>query len=164
MELPAYQVTKRFWTKVEILTPDECWNWQGSLRGDSYGQFYAYGKHRAVHRFSHFIATLEWPPVVRHKCDNRTCVNPHHLEGGTQTDNMRDVIKRGRHRNANKTHCPYGHTYDTANTYTRPNGSRECRQCRRDRKHETHRMALPEMWHTSPFVCDTIPNSDTPLC
>ncbi len=134
--LPEYKVTKRFWARIKIRKPHQCWEWQGSIRGDGYGQFYAHGKHRAVHRYSHFIATLEWPPVVRHKCDNRKCVNPHHLEGGTQSDNMQDVIARGRHHHKNKTHCLYGHEYTEKNTYTRPGGSRECRQCRRNRKNK----------------------------
>lgn len=34
--------------------------------------------------------------VVRHKCDNRLCVNPEHLEIGTYKDNNHDAIKRGR--------------------------------------------------------------------
>lgn len=37
--------------------------------------------------------------VVRHKCDNPKCVNPAHLEIGTQKDNIHDAIRRGR-RNA----------------------------------------------------------------
>ena len=136
-----YQDTHRFWSRVLISDPNECWVWTGSRRGDSYGQLYIGGKHRATHRVAHYLATLCWPPVVRHRCDNRVCCNPHHLEGGTQTDNMRDVVERGRHWNANKTHCPAGHIYDTANTYTRPNGSRECRECRKLRKHE-NKMAM----------------------
>lgn len=135
MDSVAYSVSKRFWDKVNILTPEECWEWQGSLRGDSYGQVYANKKHRAVHRFSFFLANYYYPPVVRHKCDNRICVNPHHLEGGTQTENMKDVVDRGRHFYANKTHCPRGHEYDEPNTYHKPNGSRECRACRKARKH-----------------------------
>jgi hypothetical protein len=34
--------------------------------------------------------------VVRHKCDNRQCINPEHLELGTQLDNIQDAVLRGR--------------------------------------------------------------------
>lgn len=137
-----YAISIRFWDRVAIGQPDECWEWQGSLRGDGYGQFYAHGKHRSVHRFAHYITTLEWPPVVRHKCDNRRCCNPHHLEGGTQQDNMRDVVERGRHYYANKTHCPAGHEYTDINTYYRKNGSRECRVCRRERNNRARQTKM----------------------
>ena len=134
MDTATYKDSQRFWRKVTIGSPDECWEWQGSRRGDNYGQLYVAHKHRAAHRFSFFLAHRYYPPVVRHKCDNRVCVNPHHLEGGTQTDNMRDVVERGRHFYANKTHCPRGHEYTKENTYLRREGSRECRACRKERK------------------------------
>ena len=134
MDTATYKDSQRFWLRVTIGLPDECWEWQGSRRGDNYGQVYVAHKHRAAHRFSFFLAHRYYPPVVRHKCDNRVCVNPHHLEGGTQTENMRDVVERGRHFYANKTHCPRGHEYTKENTYLRPKGSRECRACRKERK------------------------------
>lgn len=34
--------------------------------------------------------------VIRHKCDNPSCININHLEIGTQKDNIQDCIKRGR--------------------------------------------------------------------
>jgi hypothetical protein len=32
--------------------------------------------------------------VVRHKCDNRKCCNPAHLELGTQAKNVQDMFER----------------------------------------------------------------------
>lgn len=34
--------------------------------------------------------------VIRHKCDVRNCINPEHLEIGTQADNVMDTVKRNR--------------------------------------------------------------------
>ena len=133
VEQIPYSVTVRFWKRVGIGAPTECWEWQGSGRTDGYGQFFALKRYRATHRFSFYIANLYYPPVVRHKCDNRKCVNPHHLEGGTQSDNMKDAVKRGRHWGAAKTHCNHGHEFTVENTYYRPDNSRECRTCRKER-------------------------------
>jgi hypothetical protein len=36
--------------------------------------------------------------VVRHTCDNPRCIEPTHLIRGTQADNVRDMMDRGRHR------------------------------------------------------------------
>jgi hypothetical protein len=34
--------------------------------------------------------------VIRHKCDNPSCVNPMHLEPGTNADNQQDKVDRNR--------------------------------------------------------------------
>lgn len=49
-----------------------------------------------LHRKVYWRATGDWPEVVRHTCDNPRCINPEHLLGGTQLDNVRDCAERGR--------------------------------------------------------------------
>lgn len=51
-----------------------------------------------VHRLA-YAATYGGIPaglIVRHKCDNGRCINPAHLEVGTQADNVQDMVSRGR--------------------------------------------------------------------
>ena len=52
-----------------------------------------------AHRVAWEIARGPIPEghVVRHRCDNPPCVNPDHLELGTQADNVQDMVDRGRH-------------------------------------------------------------------
>ena len=82
----------RFWTYVDQARklPGECWEWIGSLDKDGYGRFSIKGRWNAAHRVSHFIEANELPEVVRHTCDNPCCVNPDHLIGGTQQQNIVD--------------------------------------------------------------------------
>lgn len=56
------------------------------------------GKSIGVHRFVYEQMFGEIPEglVVRHRCDNPHCINPEHLELGTQADNIRDMVERGR--------------------------------------------------------------------
>lgn len=53
---------------------------------------------------------------------------------GTQKDNIQDSVALGRHHSvahSKKTHCSEGHEYTPENTYTRSNGARACRICRK---------------------------------
>lgn len=55
------------------------------------------GLHRLVYCEANNVTLEEIKGlVVRHKCDNRRCINPDHLEIGTHKDNTQDARKRGR--------------------------------------------------------------------
>ena len=87
----------RFWAQVDRRGPDECWPWQGAtIRG--YGHSHANYVHYYAHRRSYEMHHGPIPEgmVVRHRCDNPPCVNPAHLQVGTQVDNINDMIDRGR--------------------------------------------------------------------
>jgi hypothetical protein len=93
----------RFWSKVSVpKSVDECWTWQGALAGSGYGSFYVPelgGVSVSSHRIAYGLVKDRWPgpdELVRHKCDNPKCVNPHHLELGDHIDNARDMMERGR--------------------------------------------------------------------
>jgi len=67
---------------------------------------------------------------VRHLDGDQVNNNLANLAYGTRSENAGDMVLHGTHNQASKTHCPQGHLYDEVNTYVRPNGKRECRECR----------------------------------
>lgn len=68
------------------------------LNGEGYGYLYSNGKGVRAHRFVYqeCFGNIPHGIVVRHKCDNRGCINPEHLQLGTQSENMRDAVSRRR--------------------------------------------------------------------
>ncbi len=82
------------WTENE----NGCHIWNGYTSKSGYGQFRMFGKvfhaHRAGYELK--IRPLRHGEVVRHKCDNPSCVNVNHLEVGTIQDNNNDKMKRFR--------------------------------------------------------------------
>lgn len=90
--------TNKFWNKVNKGDKHQCWDWLGAKTAQGYGQLVRGGERLYAHRYSFQLAnpSLDSPSVVRHRCDNPTCCNPHHLIEGTRVDNARDMYQRGR--------------------------------------------------------------------
>lgn len=65
---------------------------------EDYPKFFRNGKVWKIYRFLYIEKYGELPKgiVVRHKCDNKMCINVDHLEAGTHQDNMNDKVNRGR--------------------------------------------------------------------
>lgn len=93
----------RFWAKVDrngpVVRPElgNCWVWTASKR-NGYGAARQNKKTVSAHRFSYEMEYGELPALIRHKCDNRSCVRPSHLEPGTHIDNTKDRFEDGRNK------------------------------------------------------------------
>lgn len=81
-----------------VVTEEGCWEWSGNKFTNGYGQLYVAGRKALTHKLSYelWVGPIPEGHIVRHKCDNRPCLNPDHLETGTQQDNHDDKWKRGR--------------------------------------------------------------------
>lgn len=117
----------RFWQKVDIRAPEECWPWTGghSTRG-GYGVMKFAGKLDNAHRIAMMVSgkSIEDGHWVDHMCRNRGCVNPYHLRSVEPRINAIENSDSPAAINAAKTRCIRGHVLPD---------DRRCRECRRFR-------------------------------
>lgn len=99
----------RFWAKVDKNGPTQphmetpCWVWISSKGKTGYSQMWLKGKVVQAHRVAWVIANGPIPNddshhgiCVCHQCDQRDCCRIDHLFLGTNQDNVRDMIAKGR--------------------------------------------------------------------
>ena len=134
---------ERFWSKVEMIPFHPCWEWMGFRNEWGYGQVAI--SHRSPERAHRLSWIIHYGPIPRglfvcHRCDNPGCVRPDHLFLGTTTDNMRDMISKGRanisaaheasrEKERRRVSCNRGHPHSAENTTVRPDGKRQCKVC-----------------------------------
>lgn len=92
-----------------ILNGTPCWEWAGTLNAAGYPRMTLRrkrgprkGKVRGV--LAHRQSLIEFKgvklsrrQVCKHLCNNPLCVNPEHLEAGSQSSNMKQCVREGRH-------------------------------------------------------------------
>lgn len=91
-------LAERFWGKV-LESDSGCWEWTGYRTPKGYGRIgMGRRKPRPAHRVMWELIFGKIPSgkQVLHECDNPSCVHPFHVYLGTNLDNVRDKVSRGR--------------------------------------------------------------------
>lgn len=150
---------ERFWKKVSKDSDTGCWLWIGATNNQDYGQinlgapvYRLILAHRASWEIHH--GPILDGLTIDHRCRNRKCVNPDHLEPVTHTVN----VERGECGivNRSKTHCPSGHIYDEENTYLYED-RRYCRECNRAyhrKENKVRAQCHPDRPHRGHGLCN----------
>jgi hypothetical protein len=91
----------RFWSKVDVRGPGQCWPWRGARDKHGYGRFHTTGHIGTclAHRLAFFLINggdTEAEIDVCHRCDNPPCCNPDHMWAGNALENVCDAIQKGR--------------------------------------------------------------------
>jgi hypothetical protein len=113
----------------KLLSAGDCIQWAGAKNSAGYGAVYVGDNRTAlVHRRAYevIVGPIADDMTIDHLCSNKLCVNTDHMEVVTRVEN----VKR---RFSNLSNCPRGHEFSDENTYTHPNGKRECKTCRHER-------------------------------
>lgn len=91
---------ERFWKFVKKTSG--CWLWTGHTNTHGgHGQIAIEGKKQwPAHKAAYLIYRGSIPrgKKILHTCDNPICVRKEHLYPGTNADNTRDMMTRGRNR------------------------------------------------------------------
>lgn len=88
--------------ELSFLTEDNeetgCHEWMGGRDKDGYGILNWEDKMLRAHRVSYELHKGAIPEghSVMHSCDNPCCINPEHLTTGTHSENMADMVRKGR--------------------------------------------------------------------
>lgn len=90
------EIIARVMKRTQVEDINGCWIWSGPNsgrdgRGKGYPRMCLDGQTVAVHRvvFTHYFGYVPGRKQIDHKCRNRLCVNPDHLEMVTHKQNQK---------------------------------------------------------------------------
>jgi len=124
--------------------PDGCWIWIGA-QNQGYGLFEcrasesskrSWRAHRLAYGWAYGLPSHEYH--LHHKCRNKICVNPDHLEPLTFEEHGREEKRL----KGFESHCARGHLYTPETTINNGNGRRQCRTCVNARNKEKYAAAF----------------------
>jgi len=79
-------------------TTKECWDWPSGTDQNGYGQLSLRGRTYKAHALSYEVHHGPTNSLhVLHSYDRPICVQPAHLHLGTNSDNVAEMVERGRH-------------------------------------------------------------------
>jgi hypothetical protein len=122
---------KLFDEYVDKRGPEECWPWKGAATN---GRAMIWHQKKVTPASQVAWSRANGKPFPKglyglHSCDNGMCVNPNHVWPGTQSENMRDAVAKGRQNKVKKIRCSNGHPLSVENTYTAGQKGRRCKIC-----------------------------------
>jgi hypothetical protein len=122
----------RFWSKVDVRKPGQCWEWKASVAPNGYGKFSIRNRPESAHvvAFTLFGRTIEQGKHIDHICRNRRCVNPYHLRAVTPRINAIENSDSCSALNSRKTQCRRGHELTESNVKMLVKRGRPTRRCK----------------------------------
>lgn len=123
------EILERFMRHVSK-SESGCWEWAAAKYPNGYGKFKLAtgvngGRGVLAHRFIYEFVYGPISNVINHKCENKACVNPTHLEDVTQQANVQYSLSN---------RCKRGHDLNGADVGHTKDGKRQCLACRRERR------------------------------
>lgn len=96
LRLGDRSLVQMMWARIEVSTPDDCWEWRGAIKTNGYGSLNFHGKAFNAHRlvYETLIGSIPDNLVLDHTCSNPSCVNPRHLQVVSQSANVSLAFSR----------------------------------------------------------------------